>query len=225
MFIDGVWRRVADGGYFDNSGADTLRALLVEARKKGELTEKVTVARVNGNPFDSTSDHRCEDFSKALRQQGWLFPGLLAQYNANATAGTETEKSPPPDHGGWSPLNTYMATRQAHAEDAVQALSLAGLPHIVEKIIEPALQLDYYDGFKTKCDILDDPKVKDKSINGLPPCAQKNLQICVAATQWRKAPLGWMLSQGASLPLDLSATSAAKRLIAAAGLTVIDDAE
>jgi len=86
-------------------------------------------------------------------------------------------------------------------------------------------RLDYYDGFKTKCDILDDPKVKDKSINGLPPCAQKNLQICVAATQWRKAPLGWMLSQGASLPLDLSATSAAKRLIAAAGLTVIDDAE
>jgi hypothetical protein len=221
VYIDEKWRRVADGGYFDNSGADTLRDFLVEARKNGELPEKVTIARVDGNPADSTSDLRCETFSKTLRDQGWLFSGLLAQYNASQAVAPQSEKSPPPDHGGWSPLSTYMATRDAHAEDAVKALSLAGFPHIVENVLEP-LQLDYSDGFNPNYKIPKNDTKANKSFTDLPKCVQKNLQVCAAASYWRRAPLGWMLSRGASFPLDLSATTAAKRLVAAAGLTVTD---
>jgi len=237
VFFDKAWRRVADGGYFDNSGADSLRALLVEARDKQQLNDKVIVARVNGNPVDSASDHRCGDFGEQLRKQGWTFSGLLVQYSASG-ASTETATSRPPDHGGWSPLDTYWATRNAHAEDAVQALSTAGLPHIVEKVIAP-LQLDYFGGFVGTCSIpkYDDVKdesdkvkgksddVKGKSFTDLPPCAQRNLQICAIASHLRRAPLGWTLSRGSADPLDLSAYNAAVSLITAVGLTTPNTAQ
>lgn len=118
-------RRAVDGGYFDNSGSATLRAMLGEG-----LNKQVKVIRINGNASDS-GDTACGTFHEALNRRG-INVSMPRQWTAN----------PESDRSTWSGLKAFMAARTALAEETADALKPLHL------------QLDYYPGFNRVCESL-----------------------------------------------------------------------
>lgn len=99
---DGLSRRrlLVDGGYFDNSGAASLRELLIDAdivKPKGT----VTILRLEGNPSDD---------ERAVCEQ---------------VLGTKPDASR--DRPLWAGLSAYFSTRTAHANEAVSSLRALAL--------------------------------------------------------------------------------------------------
>ena len=118
-------RRAVDGGYFDNSGSATLRAMLGEG-----LSKQVKVIRINGNASDS-GDIACGTFHEALNRRGFNV-SMPRQWTAN----------PESDRSSWSGLKALMAARTTLAEETADALKPLHL------------QLDYYPGFNRVCESL-----------------------------------------------------------------------
>lgn len=95
--LNGMRRRLVDGGYFDNSGATTLvNALRVVAeRERGtSLPQKLVVLRINGNP--PPADMQC-NFLPTFGDTG-------ATIN------------------GWSTYKAYTRVRDAHGDEAMKQL-------------------------------------------------------------------------------------------------------
>lgn len=222
LVIDKKWRRLADGGYFDNSGAASLRDMLIDARATSELKTPVVVARINGNARDPKDDTRCGAFFADLAKKGWWL-GPLTDW----TIPQKDDNQPPaepPAYSGWSGIDTYMATRPAHADEAVLSLDHQQMPDIVARVVSPPLQLDFFDGFDEKCAATvpkneitpTKPSDFEQMNNNRPACVTQNQQVCFSGIHQRRAPLGWALSRGSGAALEWSARSAAARLLAAA---------
>lgn len=226
ILAGGKWRRVADGGYFDNSGAATLRAMLNDAGHLGKLPGKIIVARINGNALNSHDDTRCDVFFDAAAKKGWW----VGSFRQGKKKDDKPLPASPPQYSGWSGIDTYEATRSAHAEEAVLSLSHSQMPDtisdpqtpdIVDGVVTPQLRLDYFDGFDRSCaaSLPENSFLPVKagnaapSVNQPPPCLSQNTFVCLAGRNQRKAPLGWYLSRGSGAVIEASAKNAAERLL------------
>jgi hypothetical protein len=218
--VSGKWRRVADGGYFDNSGAATLRDMLIEAKRGGRLIGKVIVARINGNALSSKDDARCDEFSDAAAKKGWWVG--LPRHGTTPKKDDELPSASLPQYSGWSAIDTYTATRSAHSEEEVQILDEQAT-NIVDRVVKPQLRLDYFDGFDENCaatlpeNHLFPVKKGDgaPSSSGPPRCLNQNVLSCLLGRNSPKAPLGWYLSRGSGAAMESSAETAAARLLKA----------
>jgi hypothetical protein len=194
--------------------------MLIAAKQDGKLKDEVTVARINGNALENINDYRCGAFFDALVRKGWWLAGSQGQWAIQKKA--VPPAASPPNYGGWSAIDTYVATRTAHTEEAVRILSHQQMPDIVGAF-SPQLRLDILEGFDESCAenisvsqySLTKPDELAQNMNSQPACMRQNVQICFSALHARRAPLGWFLSRGSGKPIELSAVNAAARLIAA----------
>lgn len=222
--FDGTWKRVVDGGYFDNSGAATLREMLFEAKGRGAVPEtgKVVVARINGN---SPDDNRCAPFFRLLKDTGQLpdnirLPRRLEGGPPPASASVRDKTLPAFD--GWSATDAFWAARYAHADEAVRSLCPRRMPALVSEVFAPLI-MDTRWNFNPRCVRYLEEKQRGQDQQqalqaGAPPdralaeCLLVNQQICYRALTMRPAPLGWYFSWGAARPIQEIAFTAALRL-------------
>jgi hypothetical protein len=213
------WIRVADGGYFDNSGAATLRQMLSEGHDNNRLTGTVVAARINGNAAEG-EDKRCGPFFDAIAEKGysgWFVPMSRPAQEPKPPAPAADD--PPPKFSGWSGSSAYFAARSARANEAVRGLTQPEMKPIISKVFDHE-QLDYFAGFKPKCadEVAERPAA---STDPLPDCVVKNLEACFAGRLAPRAPLGWYLSYGSARAIVTSAFHSAQRIVRQSGLDFV----
>jgi len=138
ILVDNERKWFADGGFFDNSGAETLRHMLIKAKNEGKLTEKVIVARINGNA-SSQGDTRCDKFYDAAAESKW-FPAAEGFLKETPKKREKQLSDPAPWYRGSSAIDTYDAIRIAHAEESASGLETQ-METIVDRVITPQLRL------------------------------------------------------------------------------------
>ncbi|MDR2239984.1 MAG: MFS transporter [Zoogloeaceae bacterium] len=220
ILVDEKTKWLADGGYFDNSGAATLRDMLSEAYVHNKLTGKIVIARINGNALENKTDKRCDDFFDTATRKGWFGgPSLDTPEikNVQRKLGAWEQSL----YQGWSGVDTYMATREAHAEEEVRSLSVRQMPHIIDRVVSPQLRLDYFDGFDKTC-AANLPK-NDSSVQDRPECLNRNAFICFSGNNQRRAPLGWYLSRSSGEAIHWAAEKTVERLLVDIGFLRIVD--
>lgn len=212
------WIRVVDGGYFDNSGAATLRQMLAEGHANKTWTGTVVVARINGNAAEE-EDKRCGPFFDAIAEKGysgWLAP--LSRPAQEPKHPAPAADDPAPKFSGWSGTSAYFAARSARANEAVRGLNGPEMNSIISKVFAHE-QLDYSAGFEPNC--ADEvPKRPVASAEELPECVGKNLAACFAGRLTARAPLGWYLSNSSARAIVTSAFHSAKRIVRQVGFDV-----
>jgi hypothetical protein len=219
----GKWIRVVDGGYFDNSGAATLRQMLGEARANQTFTGTVVAARINGNAAEE-EDKQCGPFFDAIAEKGysgWRLPLSRPAQEPKHPAPAADDVTPnlPPKFGGWSGSSAYFAARLARANEAVRGLNQPEMNSIIPKVLAHE-QLDYFAGFEPTC--ADEvPKRPAASADPLPECVVKNLAACFAGRLAPRAPLGWYLSYGSARAIVTSAFHSARRIVRQSGLDFV----
>ncbi|MBH5391698.1 hypothetical protein [Bradyrhizobium diversitatis] len=185
---------VVDGGYFDNSGAATLRAFLSNSpnvKKPAELK----IVRLNGNT--RPSDHRCAAWQQALRDKGysrWFFyPPIRWEPESESLLARLFR---------WSGLRAYVRARDAHTDEAVEITPP-----------ERTYDLDYYRDFQMRCGR--NLHTASASQKLFPPlrCVRRNEEICLTAQHAAETPLGWYLTLGAADQISNLAAEQAKELI------------
>jgi len=206
VFDGEKWIRVVDGGYFDNSGADTLSEMLRGAQKHHMLIGTVAVVRIDGNALDR-EDQRCDPFIDAMRDAG--YPGWLpvTQTAPKPKQPPPTADDPPPTFSGWSGSSAFLAARSARADEAVEELKPGQNP-LVSNVLGHE-RLDYYSGFETGCA---NRVAKRKPTDPWPACIVRNLQACLAGRMTPRAPLGWYLSPVSARAILISASRSAAHI-------------
>ena len=203
--IGGKEIRVVDGGYFDNSGAFTLRGMLLKAQ--GKLGRKVTVVRINGNASES-EDPRCGAFFKAINWE---------KRQPHAYISPLWTDDPQREHRGWSGTKALMQARETHADEIVKDLHDTREPSPVSRALN--LQLSYQAGFDPKCQaFVLSSEYREKPEQA--PCVQRNAAVCYGSLAQTRAPLGWYLSRQAAAGVDrlaFIATDALRRAMLPGG--------
>lgn len=194
---DASYRLAVDGGYFDNSGAASLRAALDDAAV-GDVPDLLEIVRINGNVPEQSSG--CAGVLPRMRP--WPFDGV------EGDAGTAG-----PVSAHWTGLRTFWQVRQAHAEAAVRLLDASGVQgtpgpagqgQANRKIrLNTSLQLDYDAVGQVQC---------DPGTNAT-DCLRLRGLLCADASMARRAPLGWSLSYGTGDAMQFPALLAAGQLV------------
>lgn len=193
--------RVVDGGYFDNSGAATLREVLIKAEAGNLLEGKATVVRIDGNAPDRDNPG-CDTFLEQLASKGY--------YPAGIEMPKPWTTKPSLEFQGWSGTKAFMTARTALANETADALDESHLPSLVSATLP--LRLDYYAGFDQQC-AQNLPSRTLLESSAPPECVARNISVCWNGVLARRAPLGWYLSNSAAGGIDLSAMDAAVRLV------------
>lgn len=191
------WVRVVDGGFYDNSGAASLREILVAAaaQKDKHIPPHLEVLRINGNPREE-SDARCVNLTKVLVDRGYV----LVRTISGGTPNRSTEQDVPaaatvPSFTGLSSLSAFWNARSARAREAVRSLNSTESPGIVETVLDPFAE-DPLPMFDSKCiNVL--PQATDAD-DAARQCIARDQAICFAAANARFGPLGWSVSNAAA---------------------------
>ena len=197
---------LVDGGFFDNSGAATLRDWLMHVTDP----KSVVLARLDGNEPDEdprAAAAMCRQFYQRLRGR------------TNIPIYDPFHVKPKDDSVRWSGLEAYEHARGAHAEDAVRKLDLEESSATPQSPApDSALRLRYFANFDGQC-LQNDPTTNNKTSDKPEDiwklkCVQVNIAVCGAAATSPRAPLGWYLSPSSAGGISAAAEIAAIELVA-----------
>jgi hypothetical protein len=190
--VGDTWRRVVDGGFFDNTGATALSALIARAGER--IPADAKYLRINGNAPAPGNEERCALFwARAAAGPG--------------TAARPASAPPPsgvPDFEGWSAARALGATRVAHGQSAVASLE-------ARKARSSPLEIDAMPYFDDQC-----PSVFAAGVpasEAAMACHNRNAALCLAQDEARRVPLAWYLSQSSGFQIARFAWGAALRLL------------
>ncbi|MGX1322056.1 hypothetical protein AB7M17_005509 [Bradyrhizobium sp. USDA 377] len=194
--------RVVDGGFYDNSGAASLREILLaaSAHKSAPMPKQLRTLRIDGNPLEDP-DARCEKFADLLLEKKYTPVRSIWKY------GPAPHRSPKhdvptadsvPSFSGLSSLSAYWNARSARSREAVRSVNSTELRGIVKTVLDPFSE-NPLTKFDPACiDRLPEAAEADDAAR---KCVALNQFICLASANARFGPLGWYLSNAAALDI------------------------
>ncbi|MFT4101738.1 MAG: patatin-like phospholipase family protein [Burkholderiaceae bacterium] len=202
VHLDGHWRRVVDGGYFDNTGAIALQGL--KERFRDLIPHDATYLRVNGNPDDAEDAHctRLLDGPTPSAQ-----PASAASAASNLLAGHPDDV---PVFEGSSAVRALDATRKAHGQEIVPRLEAVTRESPGKARASP-LQFDSAPYYNQTCPAPWEPGWADTEAQR--HCYSRNFMICFQQSNAQRLPLAWHLSQNSGFLINRYASNAALRLL------------